>query len=365
MTAPVLLFSGGGTGGHLYPALAVVDAAREICPDARCVFACSNRQIDRDILDRRDVIIVPQPVLPLPALRRKPIAFLRAWRASKRICRDVVRDLQPLSVLGLGGFAAAPMIAVAAGELPTALVNPDAIPGKANHYLANRVDHIFTQFSGAKSYFKPAAARKVQQVGCPVRASLVQGSRDEAIAHFGLDPNRKTLLAFGGSTLAENLSRAVAAIAGKLPDSWQVLLAAGGLTDELAAAVSDSGAAVTVVPYIERMDLAYAAADLTVARGGAGTIAELAATGNPALIMPYPWHADRQQYRNAADRVQAGAALLSEDHKTLAPTLDTLRQTLLPVANSPEQLARMTHLAQQQIPENAAQHIARWMLPPA
>ncbi|GAF72090.1 unnamed protein product, partial [marine sediment metagenome] len=133
MSTDLYIFAGGGTGGHLYPGLAVAEALRAKRPDAQVVFACSNRAIDRRILEATPYPYIPQPVRPLPARPWGWPAFLAAWVRSCALARRLMGDLCPAAVLGLGGFAAAPMICRASRVgVPTALLNPDAVPGKAN-----------------------------------------------------------------------------------------------------------------------------------------------------------------------------------------------------------------------------------------
>ena len=137
MSRNTYIFAGGGTGGHLYPGLAVADELRRVDEDAVVVFACSNRSIDRQILDSLDYPVVPQPVLPLPKSPLKFVSFLRAWKQSKALASTLLNDLKPHAVLGLGGFAAGPVVQEAAKKsVPTAMLNPDSIPGKANRFLA-------------------------------------------------------------------------------------------------------------------------------------------------------------------------------------------------------------------------------------
>lgn len=366
MPGNTYIFAGGGTGGHLYPGLAVAEALRRLRPDADLLFACSSRPIDRMILDPPGYEVLVQPILPFPRRIREIGAFWRAWRVSSRLARECLALRKPRAVLGLGGFAAGAMVYTAARKgIPTALLNPDAVPGRANAYLARYVRAIFTQFSSTAECFSPRLRTKVRCVGCPVRAGLTEGRRDEAMEYFRLNPNQKTLLVFGGSTLAAALTDTVAALAKDLArhaETWQILLVAGA---ERKPAVEEvfrrAGLAGTVLAYCDRMDLAYAAADLAICRGGAGTIAELSATGCPAVILPYPHHKDRQQYRNAADLLRIGAARLVEDRCDPARTAETLLAELLPLLQNPDRLAEMRRAARAAAKGCAATEIAEWL----
>ncbi len=366
MPSNTYIFAGGGTGGHLYPGLAVAAALRTLDADAKIIFACSRRDIDRAILTPLDYTYLPQPILPVPRAIPKLWTFWRAWRASMKLARETLAREQPRAVLGLGGFAAGAMVRTAAAKhLPTALLNPDAIPGRANTYLAKRVDAIFTQFTSTATCFPATVQAKVCCVGCPVRAELTAGRRDEAMDYFHLDGAKKTLLVFGGSTLATSLTDAVVELKddlASLSDAWQVLVVAGAQRQgSVAAAMQNAGVAGNVLAYCDRMDLAYAAADIGLCRGGAGTVAELSATATPAIILPYPHHKDRQQYLNAADLVAAGAADIVEDACDAAKNAAALRARLLPILQTPSRLEEMRHNARTSANSTAAREIAAWL----
>lgn len=369
MTRPTYILAGGGTGGHLYPGLAVAEALTAMQPEALVVFACSDRDIDRTLLDETEHAVVPQPIRPLPAKKYCPLAwwqFLRAWKASRRLSEDLLADLRPKAVLGLGGFAAGAMLKTAARHaVRTAFLNPDAVPGRANLYLAGKAEAIFTQFQATTECFPARDRRKVRAVGCPVRGLLAQGDGDTARREFGMSADRRTLLVFGGSTVAVNLTEAVIALGEDLTElagQWQILLVAGDRAAEALEAFAGGPLNVRVLRYCDRMDLAYAAADLVLCRGGAVTVAELQAVGLPAVILPYPHHKDRQQYHNAGPLVQAGAAVLVED--ACAPTENAarLRQTLLPIIQCEHVLADMQAAADAHEPTGAATAVARWLI---
>lgn len=362
MARPIYIFAGGGTGGHLYPGLAVAEALQRLEEDARIVFACSHRPIDRRILDPTAHAVVVQPVRPLPRRPGEVFRFLRAWGASWLQARQMVRDLRPAAVLGLGGFAAGPVVRRAAVEgAPTALINSDAVPGRANRYLADRCDVIFTQFPVAATHFRAKHGDKVRCVGCPVRAGIVAADRDEAMRCFALDPSRRTLLVLGGSQGARSVNEAVAALAADLEtlaDQWQVL----HVTGPDGVGTTAASGAVRRVAYCERMDLAYAAADLALCRSGASTMAELAATGTPAVLMPYPYHADDQQRLNAAGFSEAGAGEIVTDAVEPAVNAEALRRELIPLMSDPARLTRMTEAAKAIGGQDAAEEVAAWLV---
>ncbi len=362
---PIFIFAGGGTGGHVYPGLAVAGELVRLRPDARIVFACSDRPIDRHILEPTPYAIVAQPVQPLPASIAAAARFVRCYLASALQARQMIADLHPSAVLGLGGFAAAPVVCRAAKcGVRTAMLNPDAVPGKANRMLARRADVIFTAFAATADKFPAAARARVRHVGCPVRRSFLEADRHQALDHFGLRGDRKTLVVNGGSLGAASINQAVVLLAGELGElggTWQVLMITG---KDKAGATLDArgGLHVRTLDYCERMDLAYAAADLSLGRAGAGTVAELSATATPAVLMPYPYHADQHQRLNAAELCQAGAAIIVDDAKTPQTNAARLRDTLLPILRDPARLDAMRQAARSVKGAHAAQSVARWLL---
>jgi len=364
LASPVYIFAGGGTGGHLYPGLAVAAELTRLEPAAKVVFACSDRPIDRRILDATAYAVVPQPVRPMPRRIAGWPAFVRAYLSSAAQARQMIADLRPAAVLGLGGFAAGPAVCRAGkAGVQTGLLNPDAVPGRANRLLARHVDAIFTQFGVTGEHFGRSGGAKVRLVGCPVRREFAAADRAEAIDHWGLRAELKTLLVNGGSLGAESINEAIGRLSaelGELADTWQVLHVTGP-SKAAPVAGEAGGLSVRMLEYCRRMDLAYAAADLSLSRAGAATVAELAATGTPAVLMPYPYHADQHQRLNAAALAETGAAVICQDAGDPDRNAERLRQTLLGILRRPDRLDRMRHAASQAAPRDAAEKVARWL----
>ena len=367
MSRPTYIFAGGGTGGHLYPALAVAEQLLEARGDAAVVFACSNRPMDRRVLAPLDYAMVPQPIRPLPRRLRAIPGFLLSWWRSRKLARTLLRDLKPSAVLGTGGFAAAPLVKQASqAGIPVAMLNPDAVPGKANRYLGKYVDVVFTQFDSTAAGFAPEIASRARTVGCPIRRGFAHADRNEAIDYFSLDPSRKTLLVNGGSQGAMTINVAVAMLAddlGELADSWQMLHVTGlSQVTEVADLAGGKAIPSVVLDYCDRMDLAYAAADLALCRGGASTTAELAASGTPAVIMPYPYHADEHQRLNAAPLEECGAAIICTDAVDGPANARMLREGLIALMSDSDRLEAMRTAAASMARPDAAKDVADWML---
>ncbi|MFP4054460.1 MAG: UDP-N-acetylglucosamine--N-acetylmuramyl-(pentapeptide) pyrophosphoryl-undecaprenol N-acetylglucosamine transferase, partial [Phycisphaerae bacterium] len=271
--------------------------------------------------------------------------------------------------LGLGGFAAGPVVREAARRgVPAGLLNPDAVPGIANRFLAGKVDVIFTQFEPTAERFPDRLRGRIRCVGCPLRHGFGLAAKDEALEHFGLRPGRKTLLVFGGSLVAESLVRATVALAGRLAplaDAWQLLVVARDQSaSDMRHAYESTGVNVVTLSYCDRMDLAYEAADLALTRCGAGTAAELAVSATPAVIFPYPYHRDQQQKLNAAELENAGAAVVLDDAVDAAVNADALERAMLPIMRDPARLGAMRQAAEHCARPHAAREVARWLHKP-
>ena len=366
MDSNIYIFAGGGSGGHVYPGLAVAEQLARLSPQARIVFACSQRAIDGRILDPLPHAVVAQPVRPLPRSAGGLWPFLRAWRWASAQAKAMIEDLKPAAVLGLGGFAAGPIVRQAAkAGVRTGLLNPDAVPGKANRMLARYSDAVFTQFQATTDAFSSSLRPRIRVVGCPIRSTAAPGGREEAIEHFGLESGHRTLLVLGGSTGAATVNEAFAVLAGEiagLEQPWQVIHITGPA--QIAEPDTDGDLAkphVHPLEYCDRMDLAYAAADLALCRAGASTVAELASTGTPAVFMPYPYHADQHQRLNAAAMCSAGAAVICEDAKDASANALALGELLLPLMRNSGRLARMRDSTAGLGKGRAACEIASWL----
>ncbi|MBN1510882.1 MAG: UDP-N-acetylglucosamine--N-acetylmuramyl-(pentapeptide) pyrophosphoryl-undecaprenol N-acetylglucosamine transferase [Phycisphaerae bacterium] len=362
---PLFVFAGGGTGGHLYPPLAVASAIRERLPASRIAFYCTHRSIDRRILESTGFEVIPQDV---QALRiGKPWtypSFVAAWIAARRACRRAFQEDRPAMVLGTGGFASGPPVVEAhRAGIPTALLNPDVIPGRANRYLASRSDAVFVQWDESIPWFRGHPCVRV--TGCPVREDFRRAERAAGIAVFGLRPERKTLLVTGASLGARTINEAVVALRDELAmqAGWQILHISGTADHEsVAAAYSDHPLVSKVVAFTDRMADALAAADLVVARAGASSLAEITALGRPAVLMPYPHHRDRHQEANASVLTQRGAARLVRDQANARENAGALGRELLQLMGDASALARMAEAARRLGQPDAAEVVAEAVL---
>ncbi len=358
--APLIGFAGGGSGGHLFPALAVAEAMRCRLPHARFVLFGTDRSIDQQIISDAGFDLVKQPLLPVStALWRWP-STLRSYRASMRLCRRSIHHDKPAVIVGTGGLGSVPPMRLALKKgIPTALLNPDLIPGRANRYLAKHAHVIFTQWEASSEHLPTSA--KVRVTGCPVRAAFQSGKIADAHERFNLDPSKKTLLITGASQGARTINQAVVALLDEIEalTQWQVLHLAGQLDFESVASAYDGRTLrACVLPFTHQMSAAMSVATLVVSRAGASTLAELAAMGCPSILLPYPFHKDMHQLANARMMAQHGAAVVLDDMKQPSLNAPVLRDVLMPLLGVQKRLAVMASAAQSVGRPDAASMVA-------
>ena len=353
---PSVLVVGGGTAGHIEPALAVGEAVADLDPTARVTAVGTPRGLETDLVPRRGVPLelvdpVPLPRKPDADLLRLPLRLVRAVRGAREVLRRTGADV----IVGFGGYACVPMYLAAAatrGRVPIVVHEANARAG-----LANKLGDRFAVATLAAVHGSGLDARVV---GNPVRRTVSSLDRADLRAHaraeFGLDPDAPTVLVVGGSQGARSLNAAMSEVAGEFSRAGVgVLHAVGPKNIDTAPRVGPGGVPYVAVPYLDRMDLAYAAADLVLCRSGAITVAEVSAVGLPAVFVPLP-HGNGEQALNARDLVAGGAALLVDDRDL---TADHLRSEVLPLVLDPERLASMSAAALRGGSRDAAEVVAQ------
>lgn len=326
-----ILLAGGGTGGHLYPGIAVADALHDRLPDAVSVFLCTTRDIDRVILEPAGFEFLPQPIVPPRRSVGGLLKFWKSWRDTKDMVRRVLRERRPAAVVGLGGYAAGVAVKLAAlHRIPTVLLNPDVIPGKANQYLMRYAKAVCCQFAAPQHV--PAEHRnKLKVTGCPIRRDIRRlPPREQAAARLELDPMLHTLVITGASQGAMTVNEAMLALAGTITlNGWQILHLAGREHGEtVRRGYRERSVAARVIDFTPAMADVWAVTDLALSRAGASSCAELTACGVPSILMPYPFHRDLHQRANAQTLADAGAAVLVDDEKDAAKNAAKLRPIL-------------------------------------
>jgi UDP-N-acetylglucosamine--N-acetylmuramyl-(pentapeptide) pyrophosphoryl-undecaprenol N-acetylglucosamine transferase len=361
-----LLVAAGGTGGHVFPGLALARTIVQHDPQATVRFAGTSRGIETRAVPEAGFALDLLPVLPLSRRLAKetllaPFAAVNGTVAARRLLREHRFDV----VCGMGGYITLPVAVAARLEgVPVVLHEQNAVPGIANRLAARVARRIAVGVDAAAAAFPPD---RTVVVGNPVRPELAHLDRaalhDEAVAAFGLDPDRRTLFVFGGSQGSRRINQAVVAATAHWPDPAAVqVLHACGRRDEadVRAAWAEAdpdgrGLLVRIVPFVDRMDLAYAAADLAVTRAGAITMAELTAAGMPAVMVPLPHATADHQAANARAVAAAGGAVVVADDALDGPALVAAAAPLLA---DPHRLAAMAAGMRTQAHPAAAEELA-------
>ncbi len=358
------MIAGGGTGGHLYPGLAVAESIRSYQPDFEVTVFGTPRAIDRKLTEARDYELLAQDVQAFP---RKPWqwpAFLGGWFRSVKQARQRFEERRPAMILGLGGYAAGPPVVVAAKMgIPSAIFNPDAVPGRANRTLGPRVDRVFVQWDCTADQFRKA--RRVVCTGCPIRPAFAAATREQGCKALKLDPDRPTVLITGASQGAHSINATMMELFDlwRVATDWQVIHLTGPADLETCRKqYKVNGVDCRAYAYTEHMAFCMAAADLVVSRAGASTLAEITAMSLPSILMPYPFDRKKHQLANAKVLVDEGAAVLVEDVNDAQANADRLRGELRDLMRSDESRRRMARAAGAIGRTDAADTIAEQLL---
>lgn len=327
-----IILAGGGTGGHLYPGLAVAEALRDLMPGAKCLFLCTAREIDQVILEPSGFEFIAQPIVPPKLSIGGLLKFFPSYRGTAVLAQRVLAERKPAVVVGLGGYAAGLAVKMAAKRgIATAILNPDVIPGKANQYLMRHSQVICCQYQQAVEHIALEYRAKAKVTGCPIRRDI-RGlpPREEAAARLGIDPRLHTLVVTGASQGAVTVNEAMIALANTITlNGWQILHMSGRKHGEaVRAGYREKNITARVVDFTPAMADVWAVADLALSRSGASSCAELTACGIPSILMPYPFHKDMHQRANARVLSEAGAAVLMDDEKDSRKNADKLRPIL-------------------------------------
>jgi UDP-N-acetylglucosamine--N-acetylmuramyl-(pentapeptide) pyrophosphoryl-undecaprenol N-acetylglucosamine transferase len=354
-----LLVAAGGTGGHVYPGIAIAEEWMRQHPDSSVTFVGTARGIESKAVPASGFAFRPIEARGFPR-RLSPEAFgsfLAFVRGFGQVAA-IIKEVKPHVILATGGYVSGPAaIWARLLGIPLVLQEQNSVPGAANRWLSLIATEVHISFVESRSYFRRRNKLKVS--GNPIRRSLLLQDRAGAYEALGLDPERRTLLVFGGSHGASSINRAVQgalpllARVGRLQAIWQT-----GTQDAEAMAAAAKGAAfpVRVVPYLDQMDKAYAIADLAICRAGAMTITELTACGVPSILVPYPFAARDHQTQNARGLVDRGAAEMIPDAE-LSP--EDLASRIEALFRDESRLRRMGRSARAFSRTNAAERIVR------
>lgn len=321
-----VLISGGGTGGHIFPAVSIANEIKRIYPDSEILFVGAESRMEMEKVPAAGYKIIGLPVYGFD--RRNLLRNVKVlWNLAKSIvmARKIVKDFRPDIAVGVGGYASGPTLWVASRMgVPTLLQEQNGFAGVTNKMLASKAQAICVAYENMERFFP---ADKIVLTGNPVRQDLFNDTitRSEAISFFGLNPEKKTILVVGGSLGALSINRSIAGAMTMLQENdVQLIWQTGKNYDKEAQALLAAHPCENIkqMAFISRMDMAYKAADIVVSRAGASSISELCLLAKPVILVPSPNVAEDHQTRNAEALSTRGAALLIKDadaHDNLVP----------------------------------------------
>ena len=342
--APRIIISGGGTGGHIFPAVSIANAIRELCPEAEILFVGAEGRMEMQRVPDAGYRIIGLPVAGFDRqhLWRNFSVILKLLRSQWK-ARKIIKEFRPQVAVGVGGYASGPTLKTAGMMgIPTLIQEQNSYAGVTNKLLAQKADRICVAYEGMEKFFP---SEKILLTGNPVRQSLLdnQITRETAASAFGFNPNLKTVLVLGGSLGARTINQTLAAELAlmKAHPEVQFIWQTGKIyIDQVKAAITAfTGEAVRnarvgsipnlyVTDFIKNMNNAYTLADLVISRAGAGSISEFCLLGKPVILVPSPNVAEDHQTKNALALVNKDAALYVKDAEAQEKLLDTALETV-------------------------------------
>ncbi|MEF9923313.1 MAG: undecaprenyldiphospho-muramoylpentapeptide beta-N-acetylglucosaminyltransferase [Muribaculaceae bacterium] len=327
-----ILISGGGTGGHIFPALSI---ANEICrrePEAQILFIGAENRMEMERVPVAGYKIIGLPVSGFDRkhLLKNFVVLMRLLK-SMRMAKKILKEYKPDIAIGVGGYVSGPILKVAQKQgIPTLIQEQNSYAGVTNKLLAQNVDAVCVAYEGMEKFFP---AEKIEITGNPVRRNLLlcTTSKEDARKSFGLLENKKTILIVGGSLGARTINNTIATSIDAIKDSGvQVIWQSGKIYDAEAKKMlgqhKDSN--IVQMPFISNIDVAYKAADLVVSRAGASSISELQLLGKPSILIPSPNVAEDHQTKNAMSLVNRDAAIMVKDDECVTELVHTMLETI-------------------------------------
>ncbi|HLO40311.1 MAG TPA: UDP-N-acetylglucosamine--N-acetylmuramyl-(pentapeptide) pyrophosphoryl-undecaprenol N-acetylglucosamine transferase [Phycisphaerales bacterium] len=324
-----VIFAGGGTGGHIFPGMAVAEQLEQSADSAgsvACRFAISTRPLDAQILRQAGREFVLIPAQPFAVRPRGLFKFIRSWGGAVHAGQDMIRRMRlecpgGVEVISMGGFVAAPVVQAARKEgARITLVNLDAVPGRANRWISRHSDRVYSTVAVPEGSLRGGRLGTGVVVVPPIVRSAARASGDAAACRrlLGLDPDRPTIMVTGASQGARSINSFMLQFAehSDLLQSggWQVVHQTGkGEAERVREGYRRAGVHAVAAEFFEGMGTLWGAADIAVSRSGAGSVAEAWANRVPTIFLPYPYHKDQHQKFNAMGLAQAGAAMIVHD----------------------------------------------------
>lgn len=313
-----VIIAGGGTGGHIFPAVAIAHALQRLRPGTELLFVGAHGKMEMEKVPQEGFRIIGLDIAGFNRsnlLKNLSLPF-KLWK-SRRRAKEILSDFKPDAVVGVGGFASFPMLSAAQHKgIPTLIQEQNSFAGKSNKILGKKAKAICVAYEGMERFFP---AERIVITGNPVRAAISRANitHEEGAAAFGLDPSVRTILVVGGSLGAKSINEAIAAGVDEMK-AWgvQLIWQTGKLfTAESRKALAQAGKGMMAQEFIRNMEYAYAAADIVVSRAGALASAELSIAGKPVIFVPYPYAAEDHQTSNAMALVEHNAAMMVKDNE--------------------------------------------------
>ena len=332
-----VIISGGGTGGHIFPAVSIANEVKAKRPDAEILFVGAEGRMEMQRVPQAGYEIVGLPVRGLvrPLWSPQNVSVMLDFLRSRRKAKQIIRNFQPQVAVGVGGYASSPTLNAAhALGVPCLVQEQNSYAGVTNKSLARKAERICVAYEGMERFFPKD---RLTLTGNPVRQNLLQPSvsREEAVRSFGLDPERKTILVIGGSLGARTMNQSMLGHLAEIRQSegvqfiWQTgKYYSAGIADTLNAAPGRCPANLHVTEFVADMSAAYAAADLVLSRAGASSISELCLLGKASILVPSPNVAEDHQTKNARALSTRGAALFVSDADAPKQLIDMALQTV-------------------------------------
>ena len=353
-----VIISGGGTGGHIFPAIAIANALKEMNPSSEFLFVGAEGRMEMEKVPAAGYKITGLSISGIQrSLSLKNLLLPFKVINSVLRSRQIIREFRPDVAIGVGGYASGPLLFAATSmKIPALIQEQNSFAGVTNKILSKRVQKICVAYDGMEKYFPK---EKIVLTGNPVRENMIDisGKREEAMKFFELRSDRKTVLVIGGSlgarTINESIGNGLKEFAGKdIQLIWQT--GKGFFQNARGLAMGYSGAGIRIYDFIQRMDLAFAAADVVVSRAGASSVSELSLVGKPSILVPSPNVAEDHQTKNAMALVNAGAAILVKDQEAY----HNLQKETMALINDSDRKAKLSANISRMALKNSARVIA-------
>lgn len=358
MSIQRVIISGGGTGGHIYPAISIANAMQEIDSSIEFLFVGAEGKMEMEKVPKAGFKIIGLPIVGIQRTQVwKNLFFPFKLLKSLWLSVKILREFKPDVAVGVGGYASGPLLLAAKFlGIPYYIQEQNSFAGITNKALAAKAEHIFVAYPGMEKFFP---AEKITLSGNPVRKDLLdaKGKKAKAATHFSLDPTKKILLIIGGSQGARSINQSILAGLDRLAEAEiQVIWQTGIAFESTAKQATANQSSLYVSAFIYEMDLAYAMADLVISRAGASSVSEICLIGKASILVPLPGAAEDHQTENAKSLVSQNAAILVRDSEVkealITEALKVIQSDLSSIEKNSLRLAK----------PNAAHDIAQFIL---